>query len=337
MSEQKIALITGATGMDCASMAKLLLEKNYRVLLSDRRVSVNNARYWRLEELGILDKVEIKYATLESYSSIIELISEVKPNELYHLAAQSFVGNSFEDEFSTCNINFNGTHHILAAVRKCSPKTKVYLAGTSEQFGKVAEVPQTEKTPFNPRSTYGVAKQGAYEMGRHYRDLGLFVCNGLLFNHEGIFRGKQFVTRKITSSLVESYFNHTKFKLGNLESKRDWGSSDDYCLAMHLMLQRDVPDDYVVATNETHSIREFLDEAAKVLSDIVNHEVNWEKYIEYDECLVRPCEVDLLIGNPQKAKDLLGWEPKTKFKELVRVMVSEDYIRHQNGTLKFKS
>ena len=331
------ALISGAAGQDCASLSKILLEKGYEVYLTDRRISTPSNRYWRLEELGIKDKVTILYATLENYASILEAVRVSRPTEIYHLAAQSFVTNSFEDEFSTLSININGTHNFLRAMRELEPYAKFYTACSSEQFGVVEKIPQDETTNFHPRSVYGISKCTAFELTRHYRELGFHCSNGILFNHEGPYRGRQFVTRKITASLVECVIENKKFKLGNIDSKRDWGDSSEYCLGMWKMLQQEQADDYVLATNETHSIREFLDEAAIVLGNLVGKKIDWKNYVEYDEALKRPCEVDLLIGNPQKAKDKLGWEPKVKFKELVKIMIEADYRRYKDGTLKFKS
>ncbi|MBU1932685.1 MAG: GDP-mannose 4,6-dehydratase, partial [Candidatus Omnitrophica bacterium] len=257
---KKRVLITGITGQDGAYLSRLLLDKGYEVHGIVRRVALEDPehRLWRLRP--ILKKINLHSASLESYASIFDVVEKVKPQECYHLAAQSFVSYSFEDEFSTINTNINGTHYILSALKNKAPKCKFYFAASSEMFGKVKKTPQTEDTSFYPRSPYGISKVAGYELTRNYREAyNLFACNGILFNHESPMRGYEFVTRKITNGAARIKAGLAKeLRLGNLHAKRDWGFSGDYVEAMFLMLQQDKPDDYVIATGETHTIKEFL-------------------------------------------------------------------------------
>ena len=248
---------------------------------------------------------------------------KIKPDECYHLAAQSFVSYSFEDEFSTINSNINGTHYILSAIKELAPHCKFYFAASSEMFGNAKETPQNENTPFHPRSPYGISKVAGFDLTRNYREAyGLFACNGILFNHESPRRGFEFVTRKITSAVAEIKVGLTrKLKLGNLDAKRDWGFSGDYITAMWLMLQQRKPDDYVIATGETHTVKEFVKLAFGYAG------LNWKQYVEIDKDLYRPAEVNILMGDYSKARRRLGWKPKVKFEQLVKMMVDADLER----------
>ena len=314
------ALITGITGQDGSYLAELLLEKGYEVHGIVRRVAIEDPRHrlWRIRH--IQDRLRLHAACLESYASIFAVVEKVKPDECYHLAAQSFVSYSFEDEFSTLETNIQGTQHVLAALHRLRPECRFYFAGSSEMFGKVAEVPQTEDTRFHPRSPYGISKVTGYELTRNYREAyHMHASSGILFNHESPRRGYEFVTRKITSGVARiACGSKEKIRLGNLEARRDWGFAGDYVRAMWLMQQQPEPDDYVVATGETHSVREFLVEAF----DRVN--LPWEEHVETDPEFYRPAEVELLIGNAAKAKQVLAWEPNIRFKELVDMMVDAD-------------
>ena len=248
---------------------------------------------------------------------------KIKPDECYHLAAQSFVSYSFEDEFSTINTNINGTHFILSAIKEKTPKCKMYFAASSEMFGQVREVPQKETTPFHPRSPYGISKVAGFELTRNYREAyNIFACNGILFNHESPMRGYEFVTRKITSAVAKIKLGLAEeLRLGNLEAKRDWGFAGDYVIAMYLMLQQDKPDDYVIATGETHSVKEFVELAFGYTG------LKWQDYVIKDTNLFRPAEVHELRGDYSKAKRILGWKPKVNFEQLVKMMVDEDLKR----------
>ncbi|MDQ4121816.1 MAG: GDP-mannose 4,6-dehydratase [Acidobacteriota bacterium] len=316
----KKALITGITGQDGSYLAEHLLDLGYEVHGLVRRVALENPerRFTRIKHL--LDKVTLHSASLESYPSIFHVISKHEFDECYHLAAQSFVAESFADGFSTMNTNINGTHFILAALRELRPTCRFYFAGSSEMFGKAQEIPQREATPFYPRSPYGISKVAGFDLTRNYRDAyGMFCCNGILFNHEGPRRGVEFVTRKITLGVARIKLGMaTQLRLGNLEAKRDWGHAADYVSAMHLMLQQNEPDDYVVATGETHSVREFCELAFGSVG------LDYQKYVVIDEQFYRPAEVDLLIGDATKAREVLGWRPKYTFEALVKEMVESD-------------
>jgi GDPmannose 4,6-dehydratase len=323
----KKALITGITGQDGSYLTELLLEEGYEVHGIVRRVALENPehRMWRIRHL--LEQVTLHPASLESYPSLFRVIQNVQPDECYHLAAQSYVSYSFEDEFSTMNTNINGTHYMLSAIREAAPNCRFYFAGSSEMFGKVREVPQTELTPFHPRSAYGISKVAGYELTRNYREAyGLFAASGMLYNHESPRRGFEFVTRKITSHAAKIKRKQTdKLRLGNLESKRDWGHARDYVKAMWLMLQQDTPDDFVVATGKTHSVREFVERAFSAIG------LDYEKYVVIDPVLFRPAEVDILLGNAEKAAKVLGWKPEVQFEELVTEMVEEDLRLLEEG------
>jgi GDPmannose 4,6-dehydratase len=302
---QKKALITGITGQDGSYLAEHLIELGYEVHGLVRRVALEDPerRFGRIAHL--LDKVSLHPASLESYPSIFHVISQHDFEECYHLAAQSFVAESFTDGFSTMNTNINGTHYMLAALRELRPKCRFYFAGSSEMFGKVRETPQNESTPFHPRSPYGISKVAGFHLTMNYR--------------EGPRRGFEFVTRKITSTVAQIKLGTaSELRLGNLEAKRDWGHAKDYVRAMHLMLQQPEPDDYVVATGETHSVREFCELAFGEVG------LDYRDYVKTDERYYRPAEVDLLIGDATKARRVLGWQPRYTFRELVKEMVEAD-------------
>jgi GDPmannose 4,6-dehydratase len=325
------ALITGISGQDGSYLSELLENKGYEVYGLERRVAMEDQilRH-RKGTVGTIIPCDIT-----NYSSVYNAIAKVLPDEIYHLAAQSDVGYSFKDPFQTFDTNINGTLNVLESMRILTPKSKLYFAGSSEMFGDVLETPQTEKTPFNPRSPYGVTKCAGFQLCKNYRiAYDMFICSGILFNHESPRRGKEFVTRKITSTIKKIMDGkESKLKLGNIETKRDWGFSGDYVQAMWLMLQQDKPDDYVIATNETHTIKEFVYEAFKVASEILEKKGKLgdqlgfipTDYLELDKNMIRPSEVNLLKGDYSKAKRVLGWEPKVKFKDLVKLMMeSED-------------
>jgi GDPmannose 4,6-dehydratase len=316
----KKALITGITGQDGSYLAEHLLDQGYEVHGLVRRVALENpeGRFVRIAHL--LDRLILHPASLESYPSIFSVVSKHEFDECYHLAAQSFVAESFADGFSTMNTNINGTHYMLAALRELRPQCRFYFAGSSEMFGKVRETPQTETTPFHPRSPYGISKVAGFDLTRNYREAyGMYCVNGMLFNHESKRRGFEFVTRKITSTVARIKLGlASELRIGNLEAKRDWGHAQDYVRAMYLMLQQPEPDDFVVATGETHSVRDFCERAFAVV------DLDYSDYVVIDELYYRPAEVDLLIGDPAKAKTILGWEPRFTFQELVAEMVNAD-------------
>ena len=316
----KKALITGITGQDGSYLADFLLKKNYKVHGLIRRVAAEDKthRLWRLKD--ILNKITLHSASLESYASIVKIVQKLKPDEVYHLGAQSYIDYAFKDEFSTINTNINGTHYLLSAIKDFSPKTKFYFAASSEMFGKVIEIPQTEKTPFYPRSTYGISKVAGFDLTRNYREAyGLFCCSGILFNHESPRRGFEFVTRKITHSVARIKFGLQKdLKLGNMNAKRDWGHAEDYVKAMWLMLNKRNPEDYVISTGKQYSVREF----AKLAFEVVD--LDYKKYIKIEKTLYRPSEVRTLLGDCRKAKRELKWKPKYDFKRLVKDMVRAD-------------
>ena len=322
----KIAFITGITGQDGSYLTELLLEKGYEVHGLIRRASTfNTDRIDHLYKDPHLSGVRLflHYGDVSDSSSINRLLRKIKPDEIYHLAAQSHVRVSFDTPEYTADVTGVGTIRLLDAILDSGIKTKFYQASSSEMYGKVLEVPQKETTPFYPRSPYGCAKVFAYWSTVNYREAyNLFACNGILFNHESPRRGETFVTRKITRALSRIIAKKDeKLFLGNLDAKRDWGYAKDYVEAMWLMLQQKEADDYVIATGETHSVREFLDIAFNFVG------MDWKKFVELDKRYLRPTEVDLLIGDPTKAKQQLGWKPKVSFKELVELMVIEDLKR----------
>lgn len=316
----KKALITGITGQDGSYLAEFLLSKGYEVHGIVRRVALEDSerRLWRIRH--ILDKVILHSASLESYASIFNVVEKVQPDECYHLAAQSFVSYSFEDESSTLLTNIMGTQYVLSALKEKAPQCRFYFAASSEMFGNVKETPQNENTPFHPRSPYGISKVAGYYLTLNYREAyGMFACNGIAFNHESPRRGYEFVTRKITSTVAKIKLGLAKeLRLGNLDARRDWGFAGDYVEAMWLMLQQDEPDDYVIATGETHSVREFAELAFSYVG------LDWKKYVVVDEKFYRPAEVSLLCGDYSKARKKLGWQPKVKFAELIKMMIDHD-------------
>jgi GDPmannose 4,6-dehydratase len=325
---RKSALITGITGQDGSYLAEHLLAGGYEVHGIVRRIAIEDPdhRFGRITHL--LDRIKLHAASLESYPSIFHVFSQQKYDECYHLAAQSFVGESFADGFSTLNANINGTHYVLAALRELQPDCKFYFAGSSEMFGKVQEVPQKETTPFHPRSPYGISKVAGFELTRNYREAyGMYCCNGILFNHEGPRRGFEFVTRKISSGVARIKMGlAAEVRLGNLDARRDWGHSADYVLAMHMMLQQPEPDDYVISSGETHSVREFCELA------FAEVQLDYRDFVRVDKELYRPAEVDLLIGDSSKARRILGWEPKHTFRDLVAEMIQSDLANIQRAT-----
>jgi GDPmannose 4,6-dehydratase len=317
---KKKALITGITGQDGSYLAEYLLSQDYEVHGIVRRVALEAPEHRVGRIAHLLDQIVLHPASLESYPSIFHIVSQHDFAECYHLAAQSFVAESFADGFSTMNTNINGTHYVLAAIREVRPKCKFYFAGSSEMFGKAREIPQREGTPFHPRSPYGISKVAGFDLTRNYREAyGMFCVSGILFNHESPRRGFEFVSRKITSNVARIKMGKaTELRIGNLEAKRDWGHAADYVRAMHLMLQQGEPDDYVVAMGETHTVREFCELAFEEVG------LDYQKYVKVDERYYRPAEVDLLIGDATKAREQLQWSPKYSFVELVKEMVRED-------------
>ena len=319
----KKALITGITGQDGSYLAELLLSKDYEVHGIIRRASVFNTE--RIDHLyqdphvnGV--KLFLHYGDIADSTNLIKLLYRVQPDEIYHLAAQSHVRVSFDIPEYTGDVTGIGTIRILEAIRECGLKSKFYQASSSEMFGKVQEVPQRETTPFYPRSPYGAAKLYAYWVTINYREsYDMFACNGILFNHESPRRGETFVTRKVTRAAARiKHGVDDKLYLGNLDARRDWGYAKEYVEAMWLMLQQEQADDYVIATGETHSIRDLLDEAFGYVG------LDWKEHVDIDARYYRPAEVDLLIGDASKAKRKLGWEPKIRFKELVQLMMDAD-------------
>jgi GDPmannose 4,6-dehydratase len=316
----KKALITGITGQDGSHLAEYLLSLGYEVHGMVRRVALEQPeqRLGRIDHLR--DKITLHPASLESYPSIFQILSRDEYDECYHLAAQSFVAESFADGFSTMNTNVNGTHYLLAALREVRPNCRFYFAGSSEMFGKVREMPQTENTPFHPRSPYGISKVAGFYLTMNYREAyDMYCISGILFNHEGPRRGFEFVTRKITSAVARIKLGlQSELKLGNLDAKRDWGHAADYVRAMHAMLQQPNPGDYVIATGRTHSVREFCEVAFNEVG------LDYRDYIKVDPAFYRPSEVELLVGDSTKARAELGWKPTYTFRELVREMVLAD-------------
>ena len=314
------ALITGITGQDGSYLAELLLDKGYEVHGIVRRVAAENPRYrfWRINHL--LDRITLHDASLENYGSLFNVIETVKPDECYHLAAQSYVAVSFNDPFSTFNTNITGTLFMLSAIKQTCPECKVYFAASSEMFGKVKEIPQNENTPFHPRSPYGITKTAGFELTKSFREsYNMFACSGILFNHESPRRGMEFVTRKITNAVARIKLGKAReLLLGNLEAKRDWGYSPEFVEAMWRILQQDKPEDYVIATNETHTVGEFVKAAFAYV------ELDWYEYVKGDNALLRPAEVVLLQGDYAKAHTNFGWKPSIRFDTLVETMVQAD-------------
>jgi len=341
---KKIAIVTGITGQDGAYLAQLLLDKNYTVYGTYRRTSSVN--FWRIEELGIQNHTDLHLVEydLTDLGSTIALINKAQPDEIYNLAAQSFVAVSFDQPTTTAQITGLGALNLLEGIRLVNPKIKFYQASTSELFGKVQAVPQVETTPFYPRSPYGVAKLYAHWMTINYREsYGIFGASGILFNHESPLRGLEFVTRKITHSVAKiSKGTLDCVELGNIDAKRDWGFAKEYVEGMWRMLQAAEPDTFVLATNRTETVRDFVRMAFKGAGIAVDFKGSAESEIAVDVAtgktvmrvnpkFYRPAEVELLIGNPEKAKNTLGWEPKTSLEQLCQMMVEEDIRRNAQG------
>jgi len=314
------ALITGITGQDGSYLAELLLSKGYEVHGIVRRVAIEDPSHRLGRVAHIASRIQLHAGSLESFPSLYQILARVQPEECYHLAAQSFVSYSFNDEFSTFGTNINGTHYLLAALKETCPSCRFYFAGSSEMFGRVEEIPQSERTRFHPRSAYGITKVAGFELTRNYREAyGIHASSGILFNHESPRRGFEFVTRKITSGVARIAAGQaTELRLGNLSAKRDWGHAADYVGAMWRMLQQNEPDDFVIATGETHSVLEFV----QMAFDIVG--LDYKRYVVADPALYRPAEVDLLIGDAGKARSVLGWSSSKSFEALVREMVECD-------------
>ena len=340
----KKAIVTGITGQDAAYLAELLLNKGYEVYGTYRRTSSVN--FWRIEELGIEKHPNLHLVEydLTDQANSVHIVMKIQPDEIYNLAAQSFVGVSFEQPLATAHITGLGCVHLLEAIRIVNPKIKFYQASTSEMFGEVREIPQTELTPFWPRSPYGAAKMYAHWMVVNYREsYNMFASSGILFNHESPLRGREFVTRKITDTVAKIKLGKQEcLELGNMDAKRDWGFAKDYVEGMYLMLQADKPDTFVLATNRTETVRDFVKLAFKAAGIELEFSGSEENEIAVDKAtgktvvkvnpkFYRPAEVDLLIGNPKKAKEVLGWEPKCTLEELCAMMVKEDLRRNEIG------
>jgi GDPmannose 4,6-dehydratase len=341
----KKAIVTGITGQDGAYLAKLLIEKGYEVYGAYRRSA--SANIWRLDELGIADQIKMLSLELLEYSNIQKAIDKVQPDEFYNLAAQSFVGTSFDQPLYTADVDGLAVTRILEAIRTVNPQIRFYQASTSEMFGKVQAIPQTETTPFYPRSPYGVAKLYGHWITVNYREsFGLHASSGILFNHESPMRGLEFVTRKITAAFARiKHGQQELLELGNMDAKRDWGFAGDYVEGMYRMLQQETPDDYVLATGETYPVREFVTLAARA----AGFELDWRGEAEHEQALdkktgkvlvrvnpefYRPAEVELLIGSPAKAETQLGWKRRVSYQQLVEMMVTADLDRASRGNLR---
>jgi GDPmannose 4,6-dehydratase len=341
----KTALITGISGQDGAYLAKALLQRGYRVVGAQRRnAGINSGR---LEELGILADIELADMELLEESNIRAVLRKLQPDEIYHLAAQSFVGLSFEQPLYTCDVNALGVLRLLECIREACPGARFYQASTSEMFGKAEATPQNETTPFHPRSPYGVSKLFAHWITVNYREAyGLFACSGILFNHESPLRGREFVTRKVTLGLAQvALGKQDALHLGNLEASRDWGYAAEYVEGMWMMLQQAQPDDYVLATGRTHSVRDFVNAAGEALGFALEWSGEGANARGIDKRtgrtivivtpeFYRPAEVDLLIGDPRKAKQRLNWEAQTTLEELVQMMAKADFDRVQSGVVR---
>lgn len=323
----KTALITGVTGQDGAYLAQLLLSKGYRVIGAERRTSARNRH--RLDELGLTEHIEFADFDLADLGNLVRILEKFAPNEVYNLAAQSFVALSFEQPEMTGDITGLGVTRLLEAVRLVDPSIKFYQASSSEMFGKVRAVPQNEDTPFYPRSPYGAAKVYGHWMTVNYREsYDLFACSGILFNHESPLRGVEFVTRKVSLAAARIKLGlQRELRLGNLDAKRDWGYAAEYVEGMHMMLQQEKAEDYVLATGEPHSVGEFVQAAFDHVG------LQWQDHVVLDPAFLRPAEVDLLVGDASKAKAQLGWKPRTTFEDLVALMVEADLERLQQGRL----
>ena len=316
----KRAIITGITGQDGSYLAELLLERGYEVIGVVRRSSSPNL--WRIEHL--LERITLRPADLLDQLSLMRIVQDVRPHELYNLAAMSFVPASWDQPLLTGEFNSQGVTRILEAIRQVDPTVKIYQASSSEMYGRVREVPQTEMTPFYPRSPYGVSKVFAHYITVNYREsYGMYAVSGILFNHESPRRGLEFVTRKVSDGVARIKLGLSDhLSLGNLDAHRDWGFAGDYVRAMYMMLQQDQADDYVIATGQSHSVRQLVETA------FGHAGLDWSKYVRIDPALLRPAEVDHLVGDATKARKLLGWEPSVNFKQLVGMMVDADLARH---------
>ena len=316
----KKALITGITGQDGSYLAEFLLGRDYEVHGIVRRVAIEDPEHRLLRIRHILDKLVLHAGSLESFASVFNAVDQVRPDEIYHLAAQSFVSYSFEDEFSTIGTNVNGTHYMLAAMKERVPHCRFYFAASSEMFGNATETPQSENTSFHPRSAYGISKVAGFHLTTNYRQAyDLYAVSGICFNHESPRRGFEFVSRKVTNTVAKIKLGLAKeLVLGNLDAKRDWGYAGDYVTAMWLMLQQKDPDDYVIATGESHSVTELVEVAFGCVG------LDWKEYMSIDRRLYRAAEIHELRGNPSKAKDKLGWQPSVTFEHLIKMMVDSE-------------
>lgn len=325
--DMKKALITGIAGQDGSYLAELLLSKGYEVHGIVRRIAIEDSEHKLKNLRHVLERIHLHVASLDNVLSMIKIIKDLVPDECYHLAASSFVSYTFEDEISILNNNVNSTHYLLAAIREFAPHCHVYFAGTSEMFGNVSQAPQDEHTPFNPRSIYGISKVASYHLVKNYRQqYGMFACSGILYNHESPRRGYEFVTRKIVSSAVKIKLGlQEDLILGNLDAFRDWGYAPDYVNAMWLMLQADQPDDYVVATGEVHSVREFVETAFSCLG------LEYTRHVKVDPKFFRPAEKVHLCGNPAKAMERIHWTRTKSFREIIEEMIGCEMALYKSG------
>jgi GDPmannose 4,6-dehydratase len=314
------ALITGISGQDGSYLAELLLTKGYEVhgIVMRTELEDPDRSLWKLSK--IINKIALHSASIEAFPSMFQIVQRVQPDECYHLAASSFVSYSFDDEFAIFNSNVNGTHYILSILKEAAPHCRFYFAGSSELFGRVSSCPQDENTPFHPRSAYGITKATGYYLTSNYRDnYGMFACNGILYNHESVRRGNEFVTQKIVRGAVQIKLGRAhELLLGNLESKRDWGYAPDYVQAMWLMLQQDQPDDYVIATGNLHTVRDFCEIVFTYLG------LNYQDYVKVDPKFFRPAEDVPLVGDSSKAQQKLNWMPEKTFHSMIKEMVEYD-------------